>query len=163
MKKIFVASLLSAVVAMPAFAEESKMAVGAGWGFGNGGVLSLRGDYDISDMVGQSAVKARVGYDRYSLDSGAYTWSYNVFYAGAYKDFSKELNLDKIHPFAGLGYGFGSTSCSGDSALCASLPSPAVGGFYYIGGVKYDVTPQIEAEVAFERWAGLSLGANYKF
>jgi len=53
MKKIASAILLSAFVATPAFAEfdKSKLSVGAGYGFGNDGVLSFRGDYDISDKT----------------------------------------------------------------------------------------------------------------
>jgi len=86
-----------------------KLSVGASYGFGNDGVLSLRADYDISDNV-DHPVKLRVGYDRYSLDSwGGYSWSYSTFYGGAYYDFNEVLGLDsKVHPFAGLGFGFGS-------------------------------------------------------
>lgn len=166
MKKVLVAALLSGAMASPAFAgETSKGNVGVGYGFDNGGVFSLHGDFDISDMVDHQPVKARVGWDHYALDynwGGTYTWSYNVFYGGAYYDFNKALKLDpKIHPFAGLGIGFGTVSCSGSA--CSGLPSPTVGGFYYILGAQYDVTPKIAAELNFNGWGGLSLGANFKF
>ncbi len=169
MKQILSAILLSAAVAAPALAEgfdKSKLSVGAGYGFANSGVLSLRADYDISRMVNNEPVKARVGYDRYSVDYGGfgnnYSWSYNIYYGGAYYDFNKQLKLDsKIHPFAGLGFGFGSASCSGN--WCGWSSSPTVGGFYYIAGVQYDLTPKINAELNFNGWGGLSLGGNFKF
>lgn len=163
-----IAALLSALVAAPALAAEtSKLSVGAGYGFDNGGVVSVHGDYDISDKA-NAPVKVRVGYDHYSLGygwtGGNYTWSYNVFYGGAYYDFNKALKLDKkIHPFAGLGFGFGSVSCTG-SAYCSSvIGSPSVGGLYYIAGVQYELTPKIDAEANFNGWGGLSIGANFKF
>lgn len=138
--------------------DMSKMSVGAGYGFGNNGVLSFRGDYDISDET-DKPVKVRVGYDRYSLETfGNNSWTYNVFYGGAYYDFNETFDLDsEIHPFAGLGFGFGSVSCTG----CGT--SPSVGGLYYIGGVQYDINEQFSAEASFSVWGGLSLGANYNF
>ena len=186
MKKIAIALLLSVFVAMPAMAagkskssdksrasdrsqsaDNSKFAVGASYGFGNGGVLSLRGDMSIADMTNNQPITVRVGYDRYSLDysfiGSGYKWTYNIFYGGAYYDFGKLLNLDrKLHPFAGAGYGFGKVSCTG-SSFCGSLGAPTVGGFYYIAGVQYDNTPQFAAEANFNGFGGLSLGANFKF
>lgn len=168
MKKLLLISALatfSATASAEGF-DAKKLSVGAGYGFNYTGVLSLRADYDISSMVDNKPIKARVGYDRYSIDTGAgawgYSWSYNIFYGGAYYDFNKDLKLDKkIHPFAGLGFGFGSASCSGQ--WCGWASSPTVGGFYYIGGIQYDVLPNVSAEANFNGWGGLSLGANYKF
>ena len=158
MKKMIAATLLSAFIAAPALAFEfdtSKLSVGAGYGFGNSGVLSVHGDYDIADET-DNPIKVRLGYDRYSL--GRY-WSYNVFYGGAYYDFNEIIGLDeKIHPFAGLGLGFVSLSCS---ELCGS--SVSTGGLYYIAGVQYDINEQFSAEVSFSAWGGMALGANYNF
>ncbi len=166
MKKILVAALLSSAFAAPAFAADtSKLSVGAGYGFDNGGVLSIHGDYNISDMFNNKPVKARFGIDHYALDTGTqYTWSYNVFYAGAYYDFTQEMKLNdrKIHPFAGLGLGIGSVSCSSSGNWCNGLGSPSVGGLYYILGVQYDIAPKMTAEANFNGWGGLSLGVNYK-
>ncbi len=156
------AALVFSSTAMAEF-DTSKLSVGAGYGFGNDGVLSLRADYDISDNV-DHPVKVRIGYDRYSLDGwgGNYSWSYSTFYGGAYYDFNEILGIDdKIHPFAGLGFGFGSASCSG--GFCSGLSSPTVGGLYYIGGIQYDITEQFSAEASFSVWGGLSIGANYNF
>lgn len=166
MKKIVIAILLSAFVTVPVLAADfdiSNLSVGAGYGFGNNGVISIRSDYDITNKV-NNPVKVRVGYDRYSLDFGGfrnnYSWSYNIFYGGAYYDFNKTFALNsKIHPFAGLGFGFGSVSCSGN--FCNS--SPTIGGLYYIGGVQYDIKEQFSAEASFSVWGGLSIGANYNF
>lgn len=167
MTKIVVAALLSIFVAVPAWASsQSKLSLGAGYGFDNGGVLSIHGDFDISSVANNQPVTARIGYDHYAPDyaafGGNYSWSYNVFYGGAYYDFSKALKLDaNIHPFAGLGLGFGTVSCSGSP--CGGLASPSVGGLYYIVGVQYDVAPKIAAELNINGWGGLSIGANFKF
>lgn len=189
MKRIVIAALLLAFAAAPALAaDKSKLSVGASYGLGgvsgSGGVFSFRGDYDISDKA-NAPVKVRVGWDHYSVDLGVpgsfscnpvtfvcgagpggnITWSTNVFYGGAYYDFNKMMKLDKkIHPFAGLGFGFGSTTVSCPGGLnCNGWSSPTVGGFYYIGGVQYEVTPQIAAELGFSGWTGISIGANFKF
>lgn len=142
--------------------DSSKLTAGVGFGFDNGGVFSLHADYDIADIT-RNPVKARVGYDRYSIDTkGAYTWSYNVFYGGAYYDFNRTLALPRnIHPFAGLGLGIGSVSCSG--TWCNNTSTPSSGGLYYIGGVQYDINNQISAELSLSGWTGLSVGANIKF
>ena len=168
MKKIILATVLFSFLTVPAFAfefEKSKLSVGAGYGLGNNGVLSIRSDYDIAEEAG-NPVSVRVGYDRYSTDFGGfggnYSWSYNIFYAGAYYDFNETLELDeKIHPFAGLGFGFGSTSCSG--SYCGFASSPSTGGLYYIGGVQYDLNEQFSAEASYSVWGGISIGVNYKF
>ncbi len=166
MKKLLFAFSLSAAIAMPAMAaDQSKLSVGAGYGFNYNGVLSLHADYDIADQVNNAPVKARFGYDSYSRDyagPSSYSWGYNVFYAGAYYDFNKQLKLDnKIHPYAGLGLGFGTVSCSGTP--CNGLASPTVGGLYVLIGLQYDVKPDVSLEANINGWNGLSLGANYKF
>ncbi|MEQ1533760.1 MAG: hypothetical protein HOO97_11705 [Sideroxydans sp.] len=163
MKKVLVIALLSAFAATSAHAEGMSIGAAYGLGFGN---LEVHGDMDISKLADNNPVKARVGYNRYSTDFGAgnfgYTWSYNIFYGGAYYDFNQVLKLDsKIHPFAGLGFGFGSTSCSGQ--WCGFASSTTAGGLYYIGGAQYDITPQIQAEVGYSGWSGIQLGANFKF
>jgi opacity protein-like surface antigen len=163
MQKLLFVSLLSVFISLPAVAaDQSKWSAGAGYGFNYNGVLSLHADYDISDQFKNEPVKARFGYDSYTINSSGYSWGYNVFYAGAYYDFNKALQLDnKLHPFAGLGLGFGTTSCSGN--LCNGLASPSVGGVYVIAGLQYDVKPNINIEASVNGWDGLLLGANYKF
>jgi opacity protein-like surface antigen len=170
MKKLLIASVIAAMGSTAMAADLSGMSIGAGYGFGNGGVVSVHGDYDISQMVNKQPIKVRVGYDRYSEEFGGfgynYKWAYNVFYGGAYYDFGKALQLgNKIHPFAGLGFGFGNATatCSGAGFNCSSVSSPTVGGFYYIFGAQYDLTPNVAAEANFNGWGGLSLGVNYKF
>jgi opacity protein-like surface antigen len=166
MKKILIAFLLSASFAAPAMAaDQNKWSAGVGVGFEYTGVFSLHADYDISSQANNEPVKLRFGYDRYSRDYGGptnYSWGYNDYYVSADYDFNKTLKLDsKIHPFAGLGLGFGSTSCSGNQ--CGALASPSVGGIYFIGGVQYEVKPKISIEVNVNSWTGLTLGANIQF
>ena len=159
MKKIFIASVIAAMGSVSAMAADlSQMSIGAGYGFSNGGVVSVHGDYDISQLARNQPIKVRVGYDHYSNDYGSFKWSYNVFTGGAYYDFGKLVNLgNKIHPFAGVGFGFGSVSCSG----CGN--SPTAGGFYHIVGIQYDLAPNIAVEANINAWGGPSAGVNYKF
>ena len=166
MNKILLAILLTGSVLTPAMAAESnKWSAGVGFGFDYSGVLSLHADYDISDQVHNEPVKVRFGYDHYSRNySGPsdYSWGYDDFYASADYDFNKALKLDnKIHPFAGLGLGFGTTSCSGN--YCNNVSSPSVGGIYFIAGVQYNLKSNIDLEANVNSWTGLTLGANLKF
>ena len=165
MKKSLLAFMLSTSIAAPAMAaDQSKWSAGAGLGFDYSGVISVHADYDIADQVKNEPVKVRFGYDHYSRDySGPsnYTWGYDDYYASANYDFNKALKLDsKVHPFAGLGLGFGTTNCTGN--VCGGLATPAVGGIYFIAGVQYDVKSNIDLEANVNSWVGLTLGANFK-
>lgn len=156
MKQIITALTLATVLTSPAFAsDQSRPSIGIGYGLDNGGVLSLHGDFSIADKVNNEPVKVRLGWDHYSLGYGFgnnnYSWSYNVFYGGAYYDFNRALKLDnKIHPFAGLGLGFGNARCSGP--WCNNAVSPTVGGLYLLAGVQYDLTPNVNAELNINGW-----------
>jgi hypothetical protein len=166
MKKIYIALILSAFCVLPAMAaDQSKWSAGAGYGLDYNGVLSLHADYDIADHANNEPVKVRIGYDHYSRDYGGsanYAWGYNVYYGAALYDFNKAMKLDsKIHPFAGLGLGFGTANCTGN--LCGTQVNPNVGGIYFIGGVKYDVKTDVNLEANVNSWSGLTLGANIMF
>jgi hypothetical protein len=163
MKKILVVALVSAFFSAPTMAEDTSLGVAYGLDYNN---LDIHADMDISKWANKSPVKARMGYNHYTSDHGAgvtrYSWSYNVFYAGAYYDFNKAAKLDaKVHPFLGLGLGFGSTACSG--SWCSNASSVTAGGLYYMGGVQYDFTPKIQGEIGFGVWSSLTIGANFKF
>ncbi|MEI7842570.1 MAG: hypothetical protein WCI39_06025 [Gallionellaceae bacterium] len=163
MNKILVVALVSVFASTSVMAEELSVGAAYGLGYNN---LDIHADVNISKFANNNPVKARVGYNRYSSDYGAgvtgYTWAYNVFYAGAYYDFNKIAKLDaKVHPFLGLGLGFGSTSCTGN--WCGNASAVTAGGLYYIGGVQYDFTPKVQGEIGFGVWSGLSVGANFKY
>ncbi len=166
MKNIYVVLLLSAsFVSSSMAADQSKWSVGAGYGLDYNGVLALHADYDIADQANHEPVKVRIGYDHYTRDFGGsanYAWGYNVYYGAALYDFNKAMKLDsKIHPFAGLGLGFGTADCTGN--LCGYQTNPNVGGIYFIGGVQYDVKKDVNLEANVNSWSGLTLGANIKF
>jgi opacity protein-like surface antigen len=166
MKKLYFALLLTASCVLPAMAaEQSKWNVGAGYGLDYNGVLALHADYDIADQANNEPVKIRIGYDHYSRDYGGstnYAWGYNVYYGAGIYDLNKVMKLDsKVHPFAGLGLGFGTATCTGN--LCGLQVSPNVGGIYFIGGVQYDVRSDINLEANVNSWSGLTVGANFRF
>lgn len=158
MKKNFIASVIAAMGSVSAMAADlSQMSIGAGYGLSNGGVLSIHGDYDISQLARKQPIKIRVGYDHYSDEIGSFKRSSNVFSGGAYYDFGKLLNLgNKLHPFAGAGFSY--ASCSD----CGIYSSPD-NRVYHIVGVQYDVTPNIAVEANFNAWGGPTAGVNYKF
>ncbi|MDX8382744.1 MAG: hypothetical protein R8M45_01605 [Ghiorsea sp.] len=169
-KQLTIAAVLSAALVTPSIAaDDFKLDnVGAAYGFGDGGTISAHADVDIERMT-DMPLKARFGYSRYSYDSSGwnatYTTAYNIFYGGAYYDFSKMAKFGKkIHPFAGIGFGGASSSvtCSGNCSG-TTLSAGSVGGLYYIGGVQYDVNRQFDAELSFAGWGGISIGANYNF
>lgn len=167
MKNITLAALLSIAAVTPAWAaDQSAPSFGAAYGFDYDGVISIYGDFDISDMANNAPVKARFGLDffspNYSSGGSTYTMSTNRFYGAAYYDFSKHLTLDKrVHPFAGLGLFMGSSSCSG--AVCGSVSSPTNNGLYFIAGVQFDAAPKIALEANVNETGGLTIGANFKF
>ena len=180
MKKLAAALLIvSTCVATSAFAQqrraaapapaaaEPQFAVGVAYGLDYSGTLSIRGDMDISRLTNGQPLKARIGYDRasqtYNWFGGSYTWTHSHFYGSAYYDFNKLLKLDRrLHPFAGAGYGFGSVSCSG-SWCGGGWSSPSVGGVYVLGGIQYNVTNAIDVEASYNNFAGVSIGANFRF
>lgn len=165
MKKTLIAALLAIGAVAPALAADvSQLSVGGGVGFNYGGILSLHADYNIAQLANNQPIKLRAGFEHYSNDEFSYKWSYNVYSLGAYYDFGKLLKMgNKIHPFAGAGFGFGNVSCSSCNGYTVS---PTVGGSYVIGGIQYEFSNNLAAEASLKLWGGLAsptIGLNYKF
>jgi opacity protein-like surface antigen len=165
MKKIVIAVLLSAFVATPAFAASSKSSVGVNYGFDLNGVLGIQGEFDISSMVNKQPVSIQPFFKMASETvafAKAETTAFGV--AGIY-DFSAIAKLDKkIQPYAGLGLvretAKVTTTFPGFASISASASSI---NLYYTFGVKYSLTPQVSADVNFNKVGGLTLGANFNF
>lgn len=180
MKKIVVAAMLSAVVSTPAFAGGSAKSVGVNYGLDLNGVMGIQGEMDVSSMVNKMPVSLQAFYKGYSesftipglpaippffagTPSVTYKYSYTGLGAAAIYDFSSHLHLDKkIKPYAGLGLYTLSAKLSG-GVTGVTLASPASGGLYFTGGVRYTLTPEIAADFNYNNIGGLTIGANYSF
>jgi hypothetical protein len=168
MKKIAVALLLSAFVAAPAYAADGKNSVGVNYGLDYSGVFGIQGEFDISSMTNKAPVSVQVFWKNYSRSYfvpgwGTYKWSYNGLGAAAIYDFSSVAKLDKkIKPYAGLGLIVLSSSLSGPTGGFGA-PGADSGGLYFTGGVRYALTPQLAADLNYNNFGGITVGANFSF
>lgn len=167
MKKIAIAILLSGFAAAPALAAEGKNSIGINYGFDNNGVVGVQGQFDISSaMPNKMPVSVQVFWKNYSQDynsgAGIYRYSYNAFGAAAIYDFGSLLPQDrKVRPYAGVGlYGLNSNYSGPYVAFPAG---PDSGGLYITAGVKYDLTPQVSADLNLNNVGGLTIGADFNF
>lgn len=167
MKKIAIALLLSAFVAAPAVAADGKNSVGVNYGLDLNGVFGIQGEFDISSMANKAPVSLQVFWKHYSQSwatfGGTYKWSYNGFGAAAIYDFSSVAKLDKkIKPYAGLGLIALNSSFSGPTGGFG-VPGADSGGLYITGGLRYALTPQFAADLNYNNFGGITIGANFSF
>jgi opacity protein-like surface antigen len=168
MSKIVVAVLLSALIAAPAFAADGKNSVGITYGLDLDGVVGIQGEFDISAaMPNKAPVSVQLFWKNYSQSYGVpavgtYQYSYNALGAAAIYDFSAMAKLDKrIKPYAGLGLITLNSTLSGPNVPFAR--SADSGGLYVTAGARYELTPQVSADLNFNNYGGLTLGAIVKF
>jgi opacity protein-like surface antigen len=167
MKKIVITALLSAVISVPAVAAEGKNSIGINYGFGNNGVAGVQGEFDISSaMPNKMPVSVQVFWKNYSQDhnsgAGIYQYSYNAFGAAAIYDFGSLLPQDrKLRPYAGVGLFGLNSNYSGPSV--AFPAGPDSGGLYVTAGAKYDLTPQVSADLNLNNIGGLTIGVDFNF
>jgi opacity protein-like surface antigen len=167
MNKIVVAVLLSAVIASPAFAAEGKNSIGVNYGFGRDGVFAVQGEFDVSSyLTNRAPVSAQVFWKNYSQSfgspAGTYQYSYNGLGVAAIYDFGPVIKSNsKIRPYAGLGLITLNSTLSGPNG-----PAPRSadsGGLYLTAGARYEVTPQVSADLNLNNYGGLTIGAIVKF
>jgi opacity protein-like surface antigen len=163
MNKIVVAALLSAFIAAPAFAADGKNSVGITYGLDLNGVVGVQGEFDVSSMLTNKApVSVQVFWKNYSQSFGGYQYSYNGFGAAAIYDFGPVIETNsKIRPYAGLGLITLNSSLSGPNASFAG--SADSGGLYVTAGARYELTPQVSADLNYNNFGGLTIGAIMKF
>lgn len=167
MKKIVTAALLSAFVASPAVAADGKNSVGVNYGLDLNGVMGVQGELDISSsMPNKAAVAVQVFWKNYwqaySTNVGTYQYTYNGFGAAAIYNFGSVGKLDKkIKPYAGLGLITLNARLSGPNAPFSRTADS--GGLYITGGVRYDLTPQVSADLNYNNFGGLTIGGNLNF
>jgi opacity protein-like surface antigen len=164
MKKIIALSVLSVVMSSAAVAAGNN--VGVNLGLDLGGVLGLQAEFDISKLANNAPLAAQVIYKNYSSPTyfGGYKYSYTGFGAAAIYDFSSAMKLadKKIKPYAGLGLMTLSATLSGPTGNFNGTAANS-GGIYFVGGARYALTPQFDADLNYNNFGGLTVGANYKF
>jgi len=166
MNKIVIAALLSAFIAAPAFAADGKDSIGVNYGLDLNGVFGVQGEFDISSsMANKAPVSLQVFWKNYSQSygtpSGTYQYSYNGFGAAAIYDFGSVVKANsKIKPYAGLGLITLNSRLSGPNAPFARAADS--GGLYVTAGARYEVTPQVSADLNFNNYGGLTIGAIVK-
>ncbi len=171
MKRIAIAALLTIFVAAPVLAADdkssNKSSIGINYGLDHNGVIAIQGEFNISNMVNKAPVSIQVFWKNYSQSyfvpgTGSYKYSYIGLGAAAIYDFSSIVKLDKkIKPYAGLGWITLSAGLTG--TIPASPMVPDSGGLYIIGGVRYVVTPIFSADLSYNNYGGLTIGAIMNF
>ncbi|MDH2919032.1 MAG: opacity family porin [Sideroxydans sp.] len=163
MKKIIAVSLLSVVMSSTASAAGNS--VGVNYGLDWTGVLGLQAEFDISKLANNAPLAVQVVYKNYSSPTyfGGYKYSYTGFGAAAIYDFSSAMKLadKKIKPYAGLGLMTLSSTWSGPAGT--NFAAANSGGLYFVGGARYALTPQFDADLNYNNFGGLTIGANFKF
>ncbi len=166
MNKIVVAALLSAFIATPAFAEEGRNSIGINYGLDLNGVFGVQGEFDISSMLTNKApVSVQVFWKNYSQSygtpQGTYQYSYNGLGAAVVYDFGPVIRTNgKIRPYAGLGLITLNSSLSGPAQPFGIAADS--GGLYFTAGARYEVTPQVSADLNLNNYGGLTIGAIFK-
>jgi hypothetical protein len=167
MNRIVVAALLSAFIAAPAVAAEGKNSIGITYGLDMNGVVGVQGEFDISSLLTNKApVSAQVFWKNYSqsyaTNAGTYQYSYNGLGVAAIYDFGPVVKTNsKIRPYAGLGLITLNSTLSGPAGPFAQ--SADSGGLYFTAGARYEVTPQVSADLNLNNYGGLTIGAIVKF
>jgi opacity protein-like surface antigen len=161
MKKIAIAALLSVFVAAPAVAADGKNSVGINYGTDLNGVLGIQGEFDISSMTNKQPVSVQVFWKKASQTFyGVSADTTAIGVAGIY-DFNALARLDKkIHPYAGAGLRRKTETVV--VPFLGSAKSNSV-DVYYTGGVRYYLTPQFDADLNYNEFGGLTVGANFNF
>jgi len=156
MKKIVIVALLSVFVAAPAFAADGKNSVGINYGTDLDGVLGIQGEFDISSMTNKQPISVQVFWKKASqtfVDTTA------LGVAGIY-DFNALAKLDKkIHPYAGAGLKRETQTINTPFVSIKTTSSD----LYVTGGVRYYLTPQFDADLNYNNFGGLTIGANFNF
>lgn len=167
MNKIVIAALLSVFVATPAVAAQGKNSVGVTYGLDMNGVFGVQGEFDVSSyLTNRAPVSLQVFWKNYSQSygtpAGTYQYSYNGLGAAAIYDFGPVIkNNSQIRPYAGLGLITLNSTFSGPNS--PFVGSADTGGLYVTAGARYELTPQVSADLNYNNYGGLTIGAIMKF
>lgn len=161
MKKIVIVALLSAFAAAPAVAADGKNSVGINFGTDLSGVFGIQGEFDISSMTNNQPVSVQVFWKKASQTFYGVSADTTAFGAAGIYDFNALAKLDKkIHPYAGAGLKHESETVVFPGPFTGKATSTDV---YATGGVRYYLTPQFDADLSYNNFGGLTIGANFNF
>jgi hypothetical protein len=160
MKKIASIILLAVFISNTAHAESSS-SVGINFAFDV--AFGTQYEFDISKAANNKPVAIQLFFKSYQQKlGGGNTWNSTAVGAAGIYDFTTAAKFDKnVHPYAGLGL----VSVAHSWAGIGSAPNytGADGGIYITGGVRYNLNPQIDADLNLNNVGGLTVGANFKF
>lgn len=160
MKKIALALLLTGFFSGSALAA-STSSVGINYSFDD--VFGSQFEFDISKAANNRPVSVQLFWKSYSQRLGTNsTWNTTGVGAAGIYDLTSVTKFDKkIHPYAGLGLMSVAYSWAGFGP--AQNYTGVSGGLYVTGGARYEFSPQIYADVSYNNFGGLTLGAIFNF
>lgn len=161
MKKIAIALLLSAFVAAPAVAAGGKNSIGVNYGLDYSGVFGIQGEFDVSSSVNKAPISIQAFWKTGSQNVWVQSYNISALGVAAIYDLSSVIKLEKrIQPYVGLGIrretytaplGGGATASGSRSDLHVTF------------GAKYELNPQVAADLNYNDFGGLTIGANFSF
>jgi opacity protein-like surface antigen len=165
MKKTVVVILLYSIVAPAAFAATGagnvKRSVGINYGVY--GVLGIEGEQSISSLDNNEPVSVQVFLKNRMQDtSPGVSWDTTGIGAAAIYDFNTVARLDKrIHPYGGIGLMFVNHDWSGTGPVPKYIGVDS--GLYLTGGARYELNPKVSADLNFNLFGDLTVGAIFSF
>jgi hypothetical protein len=156
MRNMVYTALLSACVIGHAAAAESKGNVGINSSTNE--TYGIQGEVNISSLVNNAPVSVQVFWKKYSDNYWRIT---TTGIAGIY-DFSSIAKLgEKAHPYVGIGLMTVSNSWigTGTQAPYGGVDS----GWYESAGIRYFLTPQLDADFSYNNFGDLTIGVNFNF
>ena len=160
MKKIAIAMLLSAFVAAPAFAADGKNSVGVNYGLDNNGTFGIQGEFDVSSSFNKAPVSVQVFWKKGSENVWFTSYDHSALGVAGIYDLSSALKLDKkIQPYVGLGLRRESATVA-VGGLTASASDIEL---HITFGAKYSLSPEVSANLNYNDFGGLTIGADFKF
>ena len=160
---ITIAMLMSVFVAAPAVAADGKITVGGNYGLDHSGVLGIMGEYDISSMTQNQPVSIQAFLKRSSESIPFSTVDATSMGVAGIYDFNELARLDKkIHPYAGVGIRSTKTKTTTTFIVTTSV-SATSNSVYYVGGIRYFLTPALAGDLSLNEVGGITAGVNYSF
>jgi len=165
MKKTVIVMLLYSIVAPAAFAatggDNVKRSVGINYGVY--GAIGIEGEQSISSLANNEPVSVQVFLKNYMQDtSPGVSWDTTGIGAAAIYDFTTLARLDnKIHPYGGIGLMFVNHDWSGTGPVPKYTGVDS--GLYLTGGVRYELSPKISADLNYNFFGDLTAGVIFSF